>query len=103
MTIYNMKGKASIFWKDLKLAKGLKEKRMKWSQFNKYFKKQYLSEIYYARKTKKFYELWLRQMSMDDLINNFLDLLRFVPYIKEAKVKIQSFLSWLPQSYKDKI
>jgi hypothetical protein len=29
MTIYNMKGKASIFWKDLKLAKGLKEKRMK--------------------------------------------------------------------------
>jgi hypothetical protein len=40
-------------------------------------------------------------MAMDDLINKFLDLLRFVPYIKEDKVKIQRFLSCLPQSYKD--
>ena len=38
---------------------------------------------------------------MDDLINKFLELLRFVPYIKEDKVKIQQFLSCLPQSYKD--
>jgi hypothetical protein len=42
-------------------------------------------------------------MSMDDLINKFLDLLRFFPYIKEDKVKIQRFLSCLPYSYKDKI
>jgi hypothetical protein len=26
MTIYNLKGKENIWWKDLKLAKGLKEK-----------------------------------------------------------------------------
>ena len=30
---------------------------------------------------------------MDDMINDFLDLLIFVPYIKEDKVKIQMFLS----------
>jgi hypothetical protein len=42
-------------------------------------------------------------MAMDDLINKFLDLLRFVTYIKEDKVKIQRFLSFLPQSYKEKI
>jgi hypothetical protein len=81
MAIYNLKGKASIWWQDLKLAKGLKEKWMEWSDFKKYFKKQYLSEIYYERKTKEFYELRLGQMTMEDLINKFLELLRFVPYI----------------------
>jgi hypothetical protein len=40
-------------------------------------------------------------MAMDDLINKFLELLRFVPYIREDKVKIQWFLRCLPQSYKD--
>jgi hypothetical protein len=85
MTIYNLKGKVGIWWKDLKLAKGLKEKQMEWSYFKKYFKKQYLSEIYYEKKkTKELYELRLEKMTMDDL-----KLLRFVPYIKEDKVKIQ--------------
>ena len=81
MTIYNLKGKTNIWWQDLKLAKGLKEKQLEWSDFKKYFKKQYLSESYYERKTKEFYELQLGQMTMEDLINKFLELLRFVPYI----------------------
>jgi hypothetical protein len=83
------------------LAKGLKEKQMEWLDFKKYFKKQYLSENYSERKNKEFYELRLGQMDMEDLINKFLELLRFVPYIREDKVKIQWFLSYLPQSYKD--
>ena len=57
MAIYKFKGKASIWWQDLKLAKGLKEKQMEWSKFKNVFKKQYLSESYYERKTKAFYEL----------------------------------------------
>ena len=40
---------------------------------------------------------------MDDMINKFLDLMRFFLYIKEDKVKIQRFLSCLPQSYKYRI
>jgi hypothetical protein len=40
-------------------------------------------------------------MTMDDMINKFLELLRFVPYMKEDKVKIQPFLRCLPQLYKD--
>jgi hypothetical protein len=103
MAIYNLKGKANIWWQDLKLAKGLKRKQMEWCDFKKYFKKQYLSEIYYERKMKEFYELRLGQMTMEDVINKFLELLRFVPYIREDKVKIQQFLSYLPQSYRDKI
>ena len=42
-------------------------------------------------------------MSMKDLINKFLELLRLVPYIRDDKVKIQWFLSCLPQSYRDRI
>jgi hypothetical protein len=101
MAIYNLKGKANIWWEDLKLAKGLKEKQLEWSKFKKYFKKQYLFESYYERKTKEFYELRLGKMTMEDLINKFLELLRFVPYIREDKVKIQRFLSCIPQSYRD--
>jgi hypothetical protein len=58
---------------------------MEWS----YFKKQYLSEGYYEKNTKEFYELRLRQMIMDNLINKFLELLIFVPYIKKDKVNIK--------------
>ena len=72
-----------------KIGQGVKRKKMEWSNFKKYFKKQYLSESYYERNIKEFYELRLGQMTMDDLINKFLELLRFVPYIKEDKVKIQ--------------
>jgi hypothetical protein len=42
-------------------------------------------------------------MTMEDLINKFLELLRFLPYIREDKVKIQQFLSCLPRSYRDRI
>ena len=42
-------------------------------------------------------------MTMEELINKFLDMLRLVPYIKEEKVKVQRFLSYLPQDYKDRI
>jgi hypothetical protein len=74
---------------------------MEWEEFKKDFKKQNLYESYYERKTKELYELKLGQMSMEDLITKFLELLRFVPYIKYENVKFQRFLCCLPQLYKD--
>jgi hypothetical protein len=88
MAIYNLKGKESVWWQDLMLGKSLKEKWMDWSDFKKYFKKKYLFERYYERKTKECYEIRLSQMTMDDMINKFLESLRFVPYIREDKLKI---------------
>ena len=38
---------------------------------------------------------------MEEYANRFLELLRYVRYIKDEKVKIQHFLSGLPQYYKD--
>ena len=40
---------------------------------------------------------------MEEYANKFLELLRYFRYIKDEKVKIQCFLSGLPQSYKDRI
>ena len=42
-------------------------------------------------------------MTMEDLINKILDLLWFVPYIKEDKVKVQWFLICFPRYYRDQI
>ena len=42
-------------------------------------------------------------MTMEDLVNKFLDMLRFLPYIKEENVKFKRFLSSFPWSYNDRI
>ena len=42
----------------------------------------------------------LGQQTMEEYANKFLELLRYVWYIKDEKVKVQHFLSGLPQSYK---
>ena len=52
MEVYNLKGKASIWWQDLKISHGFKEKNIEWDEFTKLFKKQYLSKSYYERKNK---------------------------------------------------
>ena len=75
MTIYNLSGKADIWWQDLKRVKGIKEKNVNWSTFKRYFKKKFLCEQYYEERGKEFYELKLRSMTMKDLNNKFLSLL----------------------------
>jgi hypothetical protein len=40
---------------------------------------------------------------MDTYAKTFLDLMRYVPYLKDEKVRIQCFLCGLPQSYQDRI
>jgi len=54
-----LNGKASIWWEDLINVKGIHEKELSWKQFEKYFKKRYISERYYDDNTKELYELKL--------------------------------------------
>ena len=88
MVVYNLKGKHDFWWQYLKISHGLIERNLEWLEFKKLFKKKYISGSYYERKTKEFYKLKLVQMTMEDLINKCLDLLRFLPYIKEEKVEV---------------
>jgi hypothetical protein len=83
--------------------KGFHEKNLSWKQFEKYFNNKYVSEKYFDGKNKEFYELKLGQLTIDEYINKLLELIRYVPYIKDEKVKMQRFISGLPQSFQDKI
>jgi hypothetical protein len=44
IAIFNLNGKASIWWEDFTNMKGILEKDFSWKQFEKYFKKKYLLE-----------------------------------------------------------
>ena len=91
-------------WKGIHLVGALQaSKEDKWKQFKKYFKQKYLSNRYYDDKIKEFHELRLGQQTMEEYADRFLELLRYVRYIEDEKVKVQHFLSGLSQSYKDRI
>ena len=62
-----------------------------------------MSERFFDRKVKEFHELHMGSMTMDTFINRFLDVLHYVPYIREEKLKIQQFLGFLPPSFWDRI
>jgi hypothetical protein len=52
---------------------------------------------------KEFFELKLGCMTMDEYKKRFFELLKYVEFIKDEKVKIQRFLIGLPSFYRDKI
>jgi hypothetical protein len=102
VTTFNLNGKASISWEDLKNMKGVREEDLSWEQFEKYFRKKYLSEKYFDEKTKEFYELKLGQLTIEEYVKK-LNLLRYVPYIKAEKAKVQRFIIGLPKDYQNRI
>ena len=103
VSIFNLTGRESIWWEHLRKVKKTNEINIVWKQFKKYFKQNYLSDRYYDDKIKEFHELILGQMTMEEYANKFLELLRYVRYIRDNKVKIQRFLSGLPQAWKERI
>ena len=78
VAIFNLNGRESIWWEHFKQVKRINEKRLKWKQFKKYFKQKYLSDRYYDDKIKEFHELILGQQTMEEYVNKFLELLRYV-------------------------
>ena len=89
LAIYNLNGKAVRWWRDLKHTKKYELREIRWSNFRKIFQEKYMSERLFDRKVKEFRELRMGSMTMDAFINIFLDLLHYVPYIKDGMVKIQ--------------
>jgi hypothetical protein len=62
-----------------------------------------LSKKYYNKKIQEFFKLKLGSMTIDEYERIFLELLRYVGFIKDEKVNFQRFLSGLPPFYSDKI
>jgi hypothetical protein len=91
-------------WSDhLKQANHLDEKKVSWRYFKGYFQEKYLSENYYERKMKYFFELMLGSMKMDEYEKRLFYLLKYVGFIKDDKVKIKIFMSGLPSFYNENI
>ena len=100
---FNLKGKEDIWWEDVNNVKGIQEEDFIWDDFQRIFKKKYLSNRYYVDKGKEFYELQMGSMTDDEYTSRLLELLRYVPYLKEEKAKIQRFISGSPVAYRDQI
>ena len=52
IAIFNLNGRAAIWWEHLRQVKGLSERKIEWRKFEKYFKQKYLSERYFDSKRK---------------------------------------------------
>jgi hypothetical protein len=101
--MYQLKGKESMWWDQLVQVQHIKEKNVTWKEFNKYFKNKYLTKRYYDRKMKEFFELKMGSMTIDKYERRFLELLKYVPFIKDETIKIQRYMSGLPSPINDKI
>jgi hypothetical protein len=103
IVMYQLKGKTSMWWDQLMQVQHIREKDITWKEFKRYFEKKYLTKRYYDRKMKEFFELKLGSMTIDEYERRFLELLNYVPFIKDETVKIQRYLSGFPPSIGDKI
>lgn len=57
--------------------------------------------MYYGDTTKEFYELQMGFMTDDVYTSRFIELLRYVSYLKDEKENIQRIISGFPTSYRD--
>jgi hypothetical protein len=92
-----------MWWDQFVQVKHIREKDITWKEFKRYFEKKYLTKRYYDRKMKEFFELKLGSMTINEYERIFLELLKYVPFIKGEAFKIQRYLSGLPPSMGDKI
>jgi len=79
------------------------EQRITWENFQRYFKERYLTECFYDEKEREFHDLWLGHQTIDEFITRFTSFLRYVPYIREEKEKVQRFVSSLPPYMRERI
>ena len=87
ISILNLNGRESIWCDNLRNMKNINERKIVWKQFKNYFKQKYLLDRYCDRNIKEFHELKFVQMTMDEDANKVLELLRYVKYIRDDKVK----------------
>jgi hypothetical protein len=66
IAMYQLKGKASMWWDQLVQVQHIREKDITWKEFKRYFEKKYLTKRYYDRKMKEFFELKLGSMTIDE-------------------------------------
>jgi hypothetical protein len=92
-----------MWWDQFVQVQHIDEKNVTWREFKRYFQKKYLTKIYYEKKMKEFFELKLMRMTINEYERRFLELLKYVSFIKDELVKIDRYLSGMPLFISDKI
>jgi hypothetical protein len=72
-----------MWWDQIVKFKNINENKLTWREFKKYFQRKFLSQHYFDRKMKALFELKLGSMTMDEYERIFLELLRYVYFIKD--------------------
>eukprot|EP00253_Pinus_taeda_P003746 PITA_03746 len=103
LVIFQLQGKATLWWEEVKIVKGVTEQTITWDNFQRFLKERYLTERFYDEKEREFHDLRLGQQTMDEFITHFTSLLHYVPYIREEKAKVQQFVSSLPPYMQERI
>jgi hypothetical protein len=103
ISIYRLKGKESMWWDHLVQVQHIEDKSVTWRELKNYFEKKYLTKIYYDKKMKEFSELNLGSMTIDEYEKRFLEMLKYVYFIKDETVNIQRYMSVFPSFISDKI
>jgi hypothetical protein len=93
IVIYHLKGKTSMLWDQYVQVQCINEKKVTWREFKGYFQSKYLTKRYYDKKMKELFELKLGSMTIYEYERRFLELLKYVSFIKDEKVKIWRYLS----------
>ena len=83
ISILILNGQSLIWWGHILEVNGIKERKVDYEKFQKYFKDKYLSAWYHEIKRKKFHELKLGQKSMEEHVQKFMEMLTYVEYIRE--------------------
>jgi hypothetical protein len=78
-----------MWWDQYVQVQHIDEKKVTWTEFKRYFQKKYLTKRYYDRKMKEFFKLKLGNMTIDEYKTISLEMLKYVPFIKDEQVKIQ--------------
>lgn len=87
----SLREKVDIWWKE----------ELNWDDFERLFKKKYMLKRHYDGRAKEFSKLQMVSMTNDEYSSRFLELLRYIPYLKDEKAKIHRFIIGLPTTYRD--
>jgi hypothetical protein len=92
-----------MWWDQFVQVKHIDEKKVTWRELKRCFQKKYLTKHYYDKKMKDLFELKIGSMTIDEYERRFLELLKYVSFIKYEQVNIHRYLSGIPSFISDKI
>jgi len=101
ISIFSVKVKEDICWEDVKQFRDIRTKELSWHDVKILFRNKYLLERYYENKAKEFYKLKMGSMTDEEYMTKFLELMRYVPYIKDEKDKVHRFVGGFPLVFRD--